>query len=105
MSDPLTSAALRLQVLWRQFLKFKETELPAKEADKNRSKHIFKSFEVNAESALTRYYVYQNLRLLRLLAFAAFVVFSFFFYWQIFSHRKIQIHCFTQNTDDFFCYL
>lgn len=34
------------QVLWRQFLKFKETELPAKEADKNRSKHIFKSFEV-----------------------------------------------------------
>lgn len=36
-----------LQVLWRQFLKFKETELPAKEADKNRSKHIFKSFEVS----------------------------------------------------------
>lgn len=37
-----------LQVLWRQFLKFKETELPAKEADKNRSKHIFKSFEVSS---------------------------------------------------------
>ncbi|KAL2079914.1 hypothetical protein ACEWY4_023707 [Coilia grayii] len=34
-----------IDVLWRQFLKFKETELPAKEADKNRSKHIFKSFE------------------------------------------------------------
>uniref|UniRef100_A0A3B3CIG5 Plectin a n=1 Tax=Oryzias melastigma TaxID=30732 RepID=A0A3B3CIG5_ORYME len=34
-----------IEVLWRQFLKFKETELPAKEADKNRSKHIFKSFE------------------------------------------------------------
>lgn len=39
-----------LQVLWRQFLKFKETELPAKEADKNRSKHIFKSFEVRFPS-------------------------------------------------------
>lgn len=37
---------LIFQVLWRQFLKFKETELPAKEADKNRSKHIYKSFEV-----------------------------------------------------------
>ncbi|CAG5956560.1 unnamed protein product [Menidia menidia] len=34
-----------IEVLWRQFLKFKETELPAKEADKNRSKHIFQSFE------------------------------------------------------------
>ncbi|XP_075995381.1 plectin a isoform X3 [Genypterus blacodes] len=34
-----------IEVLWRQFLKFKETELPAKEADKNRSKYIFKSFE------------------------------------------------------------
>ncbi|KAM4538788.1 plectin a isoform 3-T3 [Odontesthes bonariensis] len=34
-----------IEVLWRQFLKFKETELPAKESDKNRSKHIFKSFE------------------------------------------------------------
>eukprot|EP00063_Salmo_salar_P022030 XP_013996865.1 PREDICTED: plectin isoform X4 [Salmo salar] len=33
------------EVLWRQFLKFKETELPAKEADKNRSKHIYTSFE------------------------------------------------------------
>ena len=35
------------QILWRQFLKFKETELPAKEADKNRSKHVFNSFEVS----------------------------------------------------------
>ncbi|CAL8365500.1 unnamed protein product [Arctogadus glacialis] len=34
-----------IEVLWRQFLKFKETELPAKEADKNRSKHVFNSFE------------------------------------------------------------
>ncbi|KAL0962606.1 hypothetical protein UPYG_G00342470 [Umbra pygmaea] len=34
-----------IEVLWRQFLKFKETELPAKEADKNRSKHIYMSFE------------------------------------------------------------
>ncbi|KAK7898496.1 hypothetical protein WMY93_019349 [Mugilogobius chulae] len=34
-----------IEVLWRQFLKFKETELPAKESDKNRSKLIFKSFE------------------------------------------------------------
>ncbi|KAJ8000282.1 hypothetical protein DPEC_G00203220 [Dallia pectoralis] len=34
-----------IEVLWRQFLKFKETELPAKEADKNRSKHIYMLFE------------------------------------------------------------
>ncbi|XP_061089061.1 plectin-like isoform X5 [Conger conger] len=34
-----------IEILWRQFLKFKETELPAKESDKNRSKHIYKSFE------------------------------------------------------------
>ncbi|XP_034017103.1 plectin a isoform X5 [Thalassophryne amazonica] len=34
-----------IEVLWRQFLKFKEMELPAKESDKNRSKHIFRSFE------------------------------------------------------------
>lgn len=56
--DQLTSASPP-QVLWRQFLKFKETELPAKEADKNRSKHIFKSFEVSSPvspdgAALTR---------------------------------------------------
>uniref|UniRef100_A0A3Q2ZYB9 Plectin-like n=1 Tax=Kryptolebias marmoratus TaxID=37003 RepID=A0A3Q2ZYB9_KRYMA len=49
--DSFVSSSFGPQVLWRQFLKFKETELPAKEADKNRSKHIFKSFEVNAESA------------------------------------------------------
>ena len=35
------------QILWRQFLKFKETELPAKEADKHRSKLIYQSFEVS----------------------------------------------------------
>ncbi|XP_029928484.1 plectin-like isoform X3 [Myripristis murdjan] len=34
-----------IEILWRQFLKFKETELPAKETDKNRSKHIYQSFE------------------------------------------------------------
>lgn len=34
------------QILWRQFLKFKETELPAREADKNRSKAIFQALEV-----------------------------------------------------------
>lgn len=34
------------QILWCQFLKFKETELPAKEADKNRCKGIYQSLEV-----------------------------------------------------------
>ncbi|XP_028280536.1 plectin-like isoform X7 [Parambassis ranga] len=34
-----------IEILWRQFLKFKETELPVKESDKNRSKHIYQSFE------------------------------------------------------------
>ncbi|XP_043363129.1 plectin isoform X5 [Dermochelys coriacea] len=34
-----------IELLWRQFLKFKETELPAKEADKNRSKVIYQSLE------------------------------------------------------------
>ncbi|KAM6910391.1 plectin isoform 2-T2 [Xenentodon cancila] len=34
-----------IELLWRQFLKFKETELPAKESDKNHSKHIYQSFE------------------------------------------------------------
>lgn len=37
------------QILWRQFLKFKETELPAREADKNRSKVIFQALEVPAK--------------------------------------------------------
>lgn len=36
-----------LQLLWRQFLRFKETELPAKESDKDRSKLIYQSFEVS----------------------------------------------------------
>ncbi|XP_076865914.1 plectin a isoform X6 [Brachyhypopomus gauderio] len=39
-----------IEVLWRQFLKFKEMELPAKEADKNRSKHIYKAFESAVQS-------------------------------------------------------
>ncbi|XP_057690641.1 plectin isoform X23 [Corythoichthys intestinalis] len=34
-----------IEILWRQFMKFKETELPPKESDKNRSKHIYQSFE------------------------------------------------------------
>ncbi|XP_056332092.1 uncharacterized protein plecb [Danio aesculapii] len=34
-----------VEILWRQFLKFKETELPPKESDKGRSKHLFQSFE------------------------------------------------------------
>ncbi|KAL7393270.1 hypothetical protein ABVT39_008733 [Epinephelus coioides] len=34
-----------IELLWRQFLRFKETELPVKETDKNRSKHIYQSFE------------------------------------------------------------
>ncbi|XP_039973197.1 plectin isoform X3 [Xiphias gladius] len=34
-----------IELLWRQFLKFKETELPAKESNKNQSKHIYQSFE------------------------------------------------------------
>ncbi|XP_077431945.1 plectin isoform X9 [Vanacampus margaritifer] len=34
-----------VELLWRQFMKFKETELPPKESDKNRSKHIYQTFE------------------------------------------------------------
>ncbi|XP_041844494.1 plectin isoform X9 [Melanotaenia boesemani] len=34
-----------IELLWRQFLKFKETELPVKESDKNQSKQIYQSFE------------------------------------------------------------
>ncbi|XP_077577040.1 plectin isoform X8 [Stigmatopora nigra] len=34
-----------IELLWRQFIKFKETELPPKESDKSRSKHIYQSFE------------------------------------------------------------
>ncbi|KAM6458459.1 plectin isoform 21-T22 [Liasis olivaceus] len=39
-----------IEILWHQFLKFKETELPAKEADKNRSKVIFQSLEAAVQS-------------------------------------------------------
>lgn len=49
------------QVLWRQFLKFKETELPAKEADKNRSKHIYKSFEVSFFTPPIKLHLIQNI--------------------------------------------
>ncbi|KAM4706329.1 plectin isoform 1-T1 [Rhinophrynus dorsalis] len=34
-----------IEILWRQFLKFKETDLPSKEADKNQSKLQFQSLE------------------------------------------------------------
>ncbi|XP_072250889.1 plectin isoform X4 [Leuresthes tenuis] len=34
-----------IELLWRQFLKFKETELPGKESNKNHSKHLYQSFE------------------------------------------------------------
>nr|XP_055067799.1 plectin isoform X2 [Misgurnus anguillicaudatus] len=34
-----------IEILWRQFLKFKETELPGKESDKIRSKLLYQSFE------------------------------------------------------------
>ncbi|XP_054596601.2 plectin isoform X9 [Nothobranchius furzeri] len=34
-----------IELLWRQFLKFKETELPVKESDKIHSKQIYQSFE------------------------------------------------------------
>ncbi|KAG7240597.1 hypothetical protein INR49_026652 [Caranx melampygus] len=36
-----------IEILWRQFLKFKETELPVKESDKNHSKQIYQSFEAS----------------------------------------------------------
>ncbi|XP_066193707.1 plectin isoform X4 [Sylvia atricapilla] len=39
-----------IEILWRQFLKFKETELPAREADKNRSKVIFQALEGAVQS-------------------------------------------------------
>ncbi|XP_073488427.1 plectin isoform X2 [Aquarana catesbeiana] len=34
-----------IEILWRQFLKFKETDLPSKEADKNQSKLQYQSLE------------------------------------------------------------
>ncbi|KAJ6661540.1 hypothetical protein lerEdw1_014450 [Lerista edwardsae] len=39
-----------VEILWHQFLKFKETELPAKEADKSRSKAIYQSLEGAVQS-------------------------------------------------------
>ncbi|KAM3841395.1 plectin isoform 15-T15 [Vipera latastei] len=39
-----------IEILWHQFLKFKEMELPAKEADKSRSKVIFQSLEGAVQS-------------------------------------------------------
>ncbi|ELW63397.1 Plectin [Tupaia chinensis] len=39
-----------IEILWCQFLKFKETELPAKEADKNRSKGIYQSLEGSVQA-------------------------------------------------------
>ncbi|TRY88245.1 hypothetical protein DNTS_022632, partial [Danionella cerebrum] len=43
-----------IEILWRQFLKFKESELPAKETDKNRSKLIYKSFEGAVQTGLIK---------------------------------------------------
>ncbi|XP_043974135.1 plectin-like isoform X2 [Gambusia affinis] len=34
-----------IELLWRQFLKFKEAELPVKESEKSHSKHIYQTFE------------------------------------------------------------
>ncbi|XP_041039512.1 plectin-like isoform X8 [Carcharodon carcharias] len=34
-----------MEVLWRQFLKFKESDLPSREIEKNRSKTLFKNLE------------------------------------------------------------
>ncbi|XP_037532381.1 plectin isoform X3 [Nematolebias whitei] len=34
-----------IELIWRQFLKFKETELPEKETNKNYSKQIYQTFE------------------------------------------------------------
>ncbi|KAM6148300.1 plectin isoform 2-T2 [Rhynchocyon petersi] len=34
-----------IEILWCQFLKFKETELPAKEADKNRCRGVYQTLE------------------------------------------------------------
>uniref|UniRef100_A0A8C5Q7K6 Plectin n=1 Tax=Leptobrachium leishanense TaxID=445787 RepID=A0A8C5Q7K6_9ANUR len=34
-----------IEILWRQFLKFKETDLPSKEADKNQTKQQYQSLE------------------------------------------------------------
>ncbi|KAF5905746.1 microtubule-actin cross-linking factor 1-like, partial [Clarias magur] len=34
-----------IELLWRQFLMFKEAELPAKESDKDRSKLVYQTFE------------------------------------------------------------
>ncbi|XP_053350339.1 plectin isoform X14 [Clarias gariepinus] len=34
-----------IELLWRQFLMFKESELPAKESDKDRSKLVYQTFE------------------------------------------------------------
>ncbi|XP_058251615.1 plectin isoform X2 [Hemibagrus wyckioides] len=39
-----------IEILWRQFLRFKESELPAKESDKDRSKLIYQSFESAVQS-------------------------------------------------------
>ncbi|XP_053571443.1 plectin isoform X6 [Bombina bombina] len=39
-----------IEILWRQFLKFKETDLPSKEADKNQSKQQYLSLESAVKS-------------------------------------------------------
>ncbi|XP_043923328.1 plectin isoform X4 [Protopterus annectens] len=39
-----------IELLWSQFLKFKEVELPTKEADKNRSKQVYATLESAVQS-------------------------------------------------------
>ncbi|XP_061772373.1 plectin isoform X26 [Nerophis ophidion] len=43
-----------IELLWRQFLMFKEKELPVKETDKNRSKQLYQSFEGAVHSGLVK---------------------------------------------------
>ncbi|XP_059363295.1 plectin-like isoform X2 [Carassius carassius] len=44
-----------IEILWCQFLKFKETELPAKESDKSHSKHLYQSFESAVHSGQIKF--------------------------------------------------
>ncbi|KAF7708796.1 hypothetical protein HF521_017853 [Silurus meridionalis] len=39
-----------IEIMWRQFLRFKEAELPAKESEKDRSKLMYQSFESAVQS-------------------------------------------------------
>lgn len=52
-----TTSYVYLQLLWRQFLKFQQTELPVKEADKNHSKGIYQSFEVRGLCSVAQFFL------------------------------------------------